>query len=186
MMQNNQVRARRRPNRRRQWFNVNHLIKSQNGNRRLAGFKRKRRYRRRRVNPGHRNTRRLLEVSPPLEAVIGVDRATRADIVRLIWQYVRNNNLKNPENGRFFRPDEQLATVLGREGEYINGFTILGQLKYHYRPIWTPSNFDSNNPYILIPYFDWIMQFLIFSIFPLNFVKFVLQCKCEIVVKSQV
>jgi chromatin remodeling complex protein RSC6 len=64
---------------------------------------------------------------------MGRQLATRGEIVSQVWQYVRDNHLQNPENGRFFRPDQRLATLLGREGEYINGLTILGHLKNHYR-----------------------------------------------------
>jgi chromatin remodeling complex protein RSC6 len=132
-MQNNQVQRQRRRYRRRPWYNRNHKIKSRNGVIRLAGFRRKRVHRRRRMNPGHNNTRRRVHLDPQLAAFMGRQLATRGEIVSRVWQYARDNHLQNPENGRFFRPDQRLATLLGREGEYINGFTILGHLKNHYR-----------------------------------------------------
>jgi chromatin remodeling complex protein RSC6 len=36
-------------------------------------------------------------------------------IVRLTWDYIRNNNLQNPLNRRMIRPDQTLAAVIGAE-----------------------------------------------------------------------
>ncbi len=65
-----------------------------------------------------------LQCDPALADVIGVKEATRAQIVKKIWAYVKAHNLQDPNNGRFFKPDAKLAKVMGRKGVRMNGFKM--------------------------------------------------------------
>ena len=125
---------RRRCYRRRRYFNKNHLIKLADGTRRLTGYKSKRKHFRWRPNPGHANLGREIRVDPQLSAIIGVERASRPQITSRLWVYIKNNNLQNPENGRFFRPNRELATVIGTEGENIDSFQMMKWVKQHTLP----------------------------------------------------
>ena len=62
-------------------------------------------------------------------AIIGVERATRPEIVHLTWNYVKTHNLQNPLNGRMFIPDQTLAAVVG--AEEVHGFQLLRLLQPH-------------------------------------------------------
>ncbi len=65
-----------------------------------------------------------LQCDPALADVIGVKEATRAQIVKKIWAYVKAHKLQDPSNGRFFKPDAKLAKVMGRKGVRMNGFKM--------------------------------------------------------------
>jgi len=70
-----------------------------------------------------------LGVSPELKAVIGVQKATRGEITKKVWDYVKKNDLQDPEDKRFIIPDETLAKVLGKNR--IHGFKIAKPLQKH-------------------------------------------------------
>ncbi len=54
-----------------------------------------------------------LKVSKELQAVIGVETSTRGNATKLIWGYIKENNLQDPKNKRTINPDEKLAKVFG-------------------------------------------------------------------------
>lgn len=52
-------------------------------------------------------------ISPELADFLGFScRISRVDATRLIHDYIKKNNLKDPENGRLIRPDEPLTKLL--------------------------------------------------------------------------
>ena len=93
--------------------------------------KQKRRYRIR-AHQGWRNVIKERQVDPALKAIIGVDRASWGDIIRLIWLYVKAHELQNPDNKRTFRIDDRLAAVVGnRRRHWIDGFSMMRYVKHH-------------------------------------------------------
>jgi upstream activation factor subunit UAF30 len=48
-----------------------------------------------------------------LAAVIGTDPVPRTEVTRKVWDYVRKNNLQDPENKTFIRADPLLKEVFG-------------------------------------------------------------------------
>jgi chromatin remodeling complex protein RSC6 len=96
-----------------------------------AGFRQRRRRFHRRVHPGWRKVTKELRVSADLQAVIGRPRASRGQIVSLIWRYVRDHRLQNTGNGRLFYPDETLARVVGIQGQLMDGFRMMSYLNAH-------------------------------------------------------
>ena len=133
----NRVPRPRRRYRARRFFNRNHIIKSKKfGTRREAGYRRLRKRWRWRRNPGHRVLAREVRVTPELAAIIGRERASWPQITRLVWVYIKEHRLQNPENGRLFKPDRQLATVMGTEGVDMDGFTMMRSIKQHVLPNW--------------------------------------------------
>ncbi|MFV0341226.1 MAG: type I DNA topoisomerase [Parachlamydiaceae bacterium] len=62
-------------------------------------------------------TQAELTLSPELAAVLGTSTSTRADVLKNIWEYIRNHNLQNPKDKRVIVPDDKLAKVFGtKEG----------------------------------------------------------------------
>jgi DNA topoisomerase-1 len=62
-------------------------------------------------------------------AVIGVERAPMSEIVRLTWNYIKNNNLQSPINRSMIIPDQTLAAVIG--AEEIHCFKMMKNLRQH-------------------------------------------------------
>jgi upstream activation factor subunit UAF30 len=54
-----------------------------------------------------------LKVSPELEAVVGSGPMPRTEVTKKIWEYIKKNNLQDPQNKRNIVADEKLAKVFG-------------------------------------------------------------------------
>lgn len=54
-----------------------------------------------------------VSISPELEAIVGKGPMPRTDVTKKLWDYIKKNDLQNPEKKRNIRPDEKLAAVLG-------------------------------------------------------------------------
>ena len=52
-----------------------------------------------------------MKASAELEAVIGKGDVARSDAVKKIWDYIKKNNLQNPQNKREIIADEKLKPV---------------------------------------------------------------------------
>jgi chromatin remodeling complex protein RSC6 len=79
---------------------------------------------------------RALEVTPALRAFMGADADTpisRSDVTRYVNAYIRENNLKHPDNGRVIVMDEKLKALLAPpEGEQISFLNIQKYISPHY------------------------------------------------------
>jgi chromatin remodeling complex protein RSC6 len=94
----------------RRFFNRNHIVKSRKfGTRRKVGYRRLYKRWRWSGNPGPLILAREVRVTPEMSAIR--DRASWAEITRLFWVYIKEHKLQNPDNGIFFKPDQQLATI---------------------------------------------------------------------------
>ncbi len=52
-----------------------------------------------------------LQPSPELAAVVGSNKLARGEVVSKIWDYIKSNNLQNPENKREILADAKLKPV---------------------------------------------------------------------------
>ena len=55
-------------------------------------------------------------VSEDLRKIIGTNKGekiTRPQVVKRLWEYVKDNNLQDPENKQWFTPDKTMAPVFG-------------------------------------------------------------------------
>ncbi len=52
-------------------------------------------------------------VSPELEAIIGVKKSTRPQIVKLLWVYIKKHKCQDTKNKRMIVPDSKLSEVIG-------------------------------------------------------------------------
>ena len=54
-----------------------------------------------------------LTPSKELAEIVGTDKIARGQVVSKIWEYIRANNLQNPENRREILADDKLKPVFG-------------------------------------------------------------------------
>lgn len=55
-----------------------------------------------------------LNLSPELEAVIGKGPLPRTEVVKKLWEYIKKNNLQNPQNKRNILADDKLKAIFGK------------------------------------------------------------------------
>ena len=56
-----------------------------------------------------------LQPSKELAALVGSEPLSRGQVVSKIWDYIRKNNLQNPENKREILADAKLEPVFGKK-----------------------------------------------------------------------
>ncbi|MET4702189.1 upstream activation factor subunit UAF30 [Constrictibacter sp. MBR-5] len=56
-----------------------------------------------------------LQPSKELAAVVGSDPLPRPQVVKKLWEYIKKNDLQNPENRREIMNDEKLRAVFGKD-----------------------------------------------------------------------
>lgn len=67
--------------------------------------------------------------SAELAAVIGATPVARTEAVKLIWDYIKANNLQNPNNKRNILADDKLNKVFGKNE--VTMFELTGLLGKH-------------------------------------------------------
>ncbi len=58
-----------------------------------------------------------MSLSADLEAVVGKGPMSRGEVVKKIWEYIKKNNLQNPQNKRNILADAKLKPLFGGKGE---------------------------------------------------------------------
>jgi upstream activation factor subunit UAF30 len=56
-----------------------------------------------------------LQPSKELAAVVGSDPLPRPEVVKKLWEYIKKNDLQNPQNRREINSDEKLRAVFGKD-----------------------------------------------------------------------
>jgi chromatin remodeling complex protein RSC6 len=72
---------------------------------------------------------RPLTPSPELAAVIGAAAVPRTEATKLLWDYIKANNLQNPANKRNVLCDAKLQSVMGKPE--VTMFEMAGLLGKH-------------------------------------------------------
>lgn len=67
--------------------------------------------------------------SAELAAVIGANPVARTEAVKLVWDYIKTNNLQNPNNKRNILADDKLNKVFGKNE--VTMFELTGLLGKH-------------------------------------------------------
>ncbi|CAL9235651.1 unnamed protein product [Arabidopsis halleri] len=75
---------------------------------------------------------KVVPVSKPLATFIGENEVSRTTAVKKIWEYIKLNNLQNPENKREILCDEQLKTIFS--GKDTVGFLEISKLLSQHFP----------------------------------------------------
>jgi upstream activation factor subunit UAF30 len=68
-----------------------------------------------------------------LAAVVGSDPLTRAALTKKIWDYVKSNNLQDPQDKRTIRADAKLKPVFGGK-EKVSMFEMTKLVNQHVGP----------------------------------------------------
>jgi DNA topoisomerase-1 len=58
-------------------------------------------------------TQMMYSLSPDLAAVVGTKRATRPQVVKKLWVYIKAHHRQDSKNRRLIVPDQKLAEVFG-------------------------------------------------------------------------
>jgi chromatin remodeling complex protein RSC6 len=56
-----------------------------------------------------------LQPSKELAAVVGADPLPRGQAVKKVWDYIKKQNLQNPENRREILTDNKLKPIFGKD-----------------------------------------------------------------------
>jgi chromatin remodeling complex protein RSC6 len=68
--------------------------------------------------------------SPQLAAVVGAGQLSRGEVVSKIWDYIKKNNLQNPQNKREIVADDKLKPVFGGK-DRVSMFEMNKHLAQH-------------------------------------------------------
>ena len=71
-----------------------------------------------------------LTLSAELEAVVGRGPLPRGQVVKKLWEYIKDNNLQNPNNKRNIKADDKLRPLFGGKGE-VNMFEMTKLVSGH-------------------------------------------------------
>merc|ERR1712038_141635 len=69
------------------------------------------------------------ELSPELADIVGTKVASRAMLMKLLWTYIKKNNLQDPDNKQYLIPDKKMAKVFG--SEKMRGFGMAKHIGPH-------------------------------------------------------
>merc|ERR1712156_592602 len=69
------------------------------------------------------------KLSKDLSAIIGMKEASRPEITKELWAYLKKNNLQDPEAKQWFTPDKKMAKVFG--SEKMKGFAMTKFINSH-------------------------------------------------------
>jgi chromatin remodeling complex protein RSC6 len=56
-----------------------------------------------------------LTPSPELAAIVGAEPLPRTEVVKKLWEYIKEHNLQNPENKRNILADDKLKPIFGKD-----------------------------------------------------------------------
>ncbi|MWC43804.1 hypothetical protein GQR91_09045 [Sphingomonas carotinifaciens] len=56
-----------------------------------------------------------VQPSEELGAIVGNDKLPRSQVISKVWDYIKSNNLQNPENKREILADDNLKKVFGKD-----------------------------------------------------------------------
>jgi chromatin remodeling complex protein RSC6 len=68
-------------------------------------------------------------LSPELAEIVGSKKATRPQVIKKIWAYIKSKKLQDAKNRRMICPDKKLAEVLGSRP--IDMLKMAGALNKH-------------------------------------------------------
>lgn len=72
----------------------------------------------------------VFELSSELSEFVGESTMSRGEVTRKIWEYIKANDLQDPENKRTIRPDTKLGVILGTS-EPIDMFQMTKHVSKH-------------------------------------------------------
>ena len=79
---------------------------------------------------GNNALQQPMKPSPELAEVVGSGNIARSEVVSKVWDYIRKNNLQNPENKREIIADDKLRPVFGGK-DRVSMFEMNKHLSNH-------------------------------------------------------
>lgn len=73
-----------------------------------------------------------VKLSPALSSLLGESELPRTEVTKKMWDYIKANNLQDPQNKRLIRPDAKLAEIFGTK-ESVDMFKLAGILNTHFQ-----------------------------------------------------
>jgi chromatin remodeling complex protein RSC6 len=74
-----------------------------------------------------------IKPSADLTAIIGEGNVPRSEVVSKIWEYIKKNNLQNPENKREILADAKLEKIFGKKK--VSMFEMNKHLSAHMKAV---------------------------------------------------
>jgi len=74
-------------------------------------------------------TQLMYHLSPELAEIVGAKKATRPQVVKKIWVYIKAKKLQDAKHRRMINPDAKLAEVLGKKS--IDMLKMAGAISKH-------------------------------------------------------
>jgi chromatin remodeling complex protein RSC6 len=68
--------------------------------------------------------------TPELAHIVGAKPLSRGDAMKRLWDYIKKNNLQDPENKRRIRADDNLRPIFGGN-ESLSMFEMTGYVSRH-------------------------------------------------------
>ncbi len=65
------------------------------------------------INKRFNGLKRMYALTPELEKIVGLKEATRIEVMKHIWKYIRYKKLQDPRDKRYFYPNHDLLTICG-------------------------------------------------------------------------
>lgn len=81
-------------------------------------------------NGGNNALARPMKPSPELAAVTGSGNIARSEVVSKMWEYIKKNNLQNPQNKREILADDKLKPIFGGKDK-VSMFEMNKHLSNH-------------------------------------------------------
>jgi len=69
------------------------------------------------------------KLSQELADIVGKQEATRGEVIKQLWAYIKEHKLQDPENKQYFKPDKRMAKVFGEDK--MRGFGMAKYLGKH-------------------------------------------------------
>jgi chromatin remodeling complex protein RSC6 len=79
---------------------------------------------------GSDGLQRPLKPSADLAAITGSGNIARSDVVSKMWEYIKKNNLQNPQNKREILADDKLKPIFGGKDK-VSMFEMNKHLSNH-------------------------------------------------------
>jgi len=73
---------------------------------------------------------RPIKISEELQMFLNKDEASRSEVVKKLWEYIKANDLQNPADKREIICDEKLTSLLGEER--VTSFSLNKLIQHHY------------------------------------------------------
>jgi chromatin remodeling complex protein RSC6 len=69
------------------------------------------------------------KLSADLASIVGTQSATRPEVVKKIWAYIKKHKLQDAKKRRMIKPDKKLSAVLGKKP--IDMLKMAGMISKH-------------------------------------------------------